>query len=115
MCRPACRIQDLQPTRVRDEFLPILVVVGLSGVGVAVGSLLNIEIVPGRGADVIEGVQAVEQIRSVLRRAVQDTVENGDRLFPDRNCGRNRKLRFRAVSVFGRGRSCRCLDRKSVV
>ena len=80
MCRPACRIQDLQPTRVRDEFLPILVVVGLSGVGVAVGSLLNIEIVPGRGADVIEGVQAVEQIRSVLRRAVQDTVENGDRL-----------------------------------
>ena len=46
----------------------------------AVGSLLNIEIVPGRGADVIEGVQAVEQIRSVLRRAVQDTVENGDRL-----------------------------------
>ena len=43
-----------------------------------VGSLLDIEIVPGRDADIVEGVQAAEQIRGGLRRAVQNAVEDGD-------------------------------------
>ena len=46
----------------------------------AVGSLLDIEIVPGCGADIAEGVPAAEQIRGILRRAVQNAVEDGDGL-----------------------------------
>ena len=62
------------------QLLPCLMCTGLR-VGVAVGSLLHIEIVPCAGVRVVApGLHAGKQVRDRLRRALQRTVDHGHHL-----------------------------------